>query len=209
MEIMVLAFFGLGLIFNMFGAIWLLVLATGLALITGYITLASYMVGNIVVIGVVVSFLYCIRRLADAFVAQSVSEGGRISNTLKYAFSMSEQGIKRAGIALNAFVDFTLLLLGLPLLLTLTALSWVDVRSWFATAFFGFDIGDITISLSSILLAIGVFVIGLLLTRLITGWLDRRILSATNLDAGVRILQQRLHAAGLPHGELASTGTQA
>ena len=166
--------------------IWLLIIATGLALITGYLTLATYLMANIVVIGAVLSFLYCIRRLADAFVAQSISEGSRISNTLKHTFSMSEQGIKRAGIALNAFVDLTLLLLGLPLLLTLTALSWVDVRSWFSTAFFGFDIGDITISLSSILLAIGVFAIGLLLTRLITGWLDRRILSATNLDAGVR-----------------------
>ena len=166
--------------------IWLLVIATGLALITGYITLASYILGNIVVIGVVVSFLYCIRRLADAFVAQSISDGSRISNTLKHAFSMSEQGIKRSGIALNAIVDFTLLLLGLPLLLSLTALSWVDVRGWFSTAFFGFDIGDITISLSSILLAIGVFIIGLVLTRFITGWLDRRILSATDMDAGVR-----------------------
>ncbi|MEM7635150.1 MAG: mechanosensitive ion channel domain-containing protein, partial [Pseudomonadota bacterium] len=166
--------------------IWLLVIATGLALIAGYITLATYIAANIVVIGVVVSFLYCIRRLADAFVAQSISEGSRISDTLKNAFSMSEQGIKRSGIALNAIVDFTLLLLGLPLLLSLTALSWVDVRGWFSTAFFGFNIGDITISLSSIFLAIAVFVIGLVLTRFVTGWLDRRILSATEMDAGVR-----------------------
>ena len=132
------------------------------------------------------SFLYCMRRLADAFVAQSISEHSRISNTLKQTFFMSERGIKRAGIALNAFVDLTLLLFGLPLLLTLSALSWVDLRSWFSTAFFGFEIGNITISLSSILLAVGVFAIGLVLTRLITGWLDRRILSATNLDAGLR-----------------------
>ncbi len=166
--------------------IWLLVIATGVALIAGYLTLATYIVANIVIISIVVSFLYCVRRLADAFVAQSISEGSRISNTLKHAFSMSEQGIKRSGIALNAIVDLTLLLLGLPLLLTLTALSWVDVRSWFSTAFFGFDIGDITISLSSILLAITVFVVGLTLTRFVTGWLDRRILSATELDAGVR-----------------------
>ncbi len=166
--------------------LWLLVIATGLALITGYLTLATYLVADVVVVGTMVSFLYCVRRLADAFVAQSISENSRISNTLKQTFSMSERGIKRAGIALNAFVDLTLLLFGLPLLLTLSALSWVDLRSWFSTAFFGFDIGNITISLSSILLAVGVFAIGLMLTRLITGWLDRRILSATNLDAGVR-----------------------
>lgn len=166
--------------------VWLLVFATGVALITGYLTLATYIVANIVVIGTVVSFLYCVRRLADAFVTQSISDGSRISKTLKHAFSMSERGIKRSGIALNAIVDLSLLLLGLPLLLMLTALSWVDVRSWLSTAFFGFNIGDITISLSSILLAISVFVVGLLLTRFVTGWLDRRILSATDLDAGVR-----------------------
>ncbi|MGI9511258.1 MAG: DUF3772 domain-containing protein [Anderseniella sp.] len=166
--------------------LWLLVIGTGLALITGYLTLATYLVADVVVIGTLVSFLYCVRRLADAFVAQSISEHSRISNMLKQTFFMSERGIKRAGIALNAFVDLTLLLFGLPLLLTLSALSWVDVRSWFSTAFFGFEIGNITISLSSILLAVGVFAIGLVLTRLITGWLDRRILSATNLDAGLR-----------------------
>ena len=166
--------------------VWLMLLATGVALITGYLTLATYIMANIVVIGTVVSFLYCVRRFADAFVTQSISDGSRISKTLKHAFSMSERGIKRSGIALNAIVDLSLLLLGLPLLLMLTALSWVDVRSWFSTAFFGFSIGDITISLSSILLAISVFVVGLALTRFVTGWLDRRILSATDLDAGVR-----------------------
>ena len=82
--------------------IWLLVIATALALVAGYLTLATYMIANVVVVGTVVSFLYCIRRLADAFVAQSISEGSRISNTLKQTFSMSDRGIKRAGIALNA-----------------------------------------------------------------------------------------------------------
>ncbi len=166
--------------------VWLMVIATGVALITGYLTLASYIMANIVVIGTVVSFLYCVRQFADAFVTQSISDGSRISKTLKHAFSMSERGIKRSGIALNAIVDLSLLLLGLPLLLMLTALSWVDVRSWLSTAFFGFTVGDITISLSAILLAVGVFVVGLALTRFVTGWLDRRILSATDLDAGVR-----------------------
>ncbi len=166
--------------------VWLLVIATGVSLVAGYLTLANYIIANIVVVSTVVSFLYCVRRLADAFVAQSISEGSRISDMLKNTFSMSEQGIKRSGIALNAIVDFTLLLLGMPMVLTLTALSWVDLRSWFSTAFYGFSVGDITISLSSILLAIVVFVLGLILTRFITGWLDRRILSATELDAGLR-----------------------
>jgi potassium efflux system protein len=165
---------------------WLLVIAAAIALVMGYISLAGYIVQNMYIIAPVVALLYCIRRLSDAFVAQSLRPKSRIAKMMKSAFSMSEKGINRAGIALNAGVDMMLVLLGLPLVLGLTSLTWVDVRSWLMTAFFGFKVGDITISLSSILLAIVVFAIGLVLTRLVTGWLDRRILTPTDMDAGVR-----------------------
>ncbi len=165
---------------------WLLVIAAAAALVMGYISLGGYIVQNMYIIAPVVALLYSIRRLSDAFVAQSLRPKSRIAKMLKSAFSMSEKGINRAGIALNAGVDMMLVLLGLPLVLGLTSLTWVDVRSWLMTAFFGFKVGDITISLSSILLAIVVFAIGLVLTRLVTGWLDRRILTPTDMDAGVR-----------------------
>ena len=165
---------------------WLLVLASMIALVLGYVTFGLYLTSNLFVIAPAVALLYCIRRLSDAFVAQSLKPKSRIAKTLKSAFSMSERGINRAGIALNASVDMALLLLGLPLILGLTSLTWVDVRSWLTTAFFGFKIGDITISLSSILLAVVVFGVGLVLTRMVTGWLDRRILTPTDMDAGVR-----------------------
>jgi small-conductance mechanosensitive channel len=166
--------------------VWLVLIASVAALLAGYMTLSVYLVSNIVIIGVVVSFLYCVRQMADAFVAQSVLPGSRIARTLKTAFSMSERSIQHAGIALNAGVDLTLLLLGLPLLLALSALTWVDVRSWISTAFFGFKVGDITISLSAILLALAVFAVGLVITRFVTSWLDRRILAPTDMDTGVR-----------------------
>ena len=165
---------------------WLLVIGAFAALLFGYIALGSYLSTNLYVVATVVALLYCIRCLSDAFVAQGLKPRSRISKMLKSAFSMSDKGINRASIALNAGVDMSLLLLGLPLVLGLTSLTWVDIRSWLTTAFFGFKIGDITISLSSILLAIVVFAIGLGLTRFVTGWLDRRILTPTDMDAGVR-----------------------
>ena len=166
--------------------VWLLLLVSIVAMVVGYQTFALYLVSNIFTVGVTVSFLYCLRRLADAFVSQSVSPNSRVSKMLKSAFSMSQRSIQRFGIALNAGVDISILLLGLPILLAVSPLTWVDIRGWISTAFFGFKIGDITISLSAILLAIGVFLCGLLLTRYITSWLDRRILAPTEMDAGVR-----------------------
>ncbi len=166
--------------------VWLMLICAVVALLLGYITLGVYITTSLFVIAPVVTLLYCIRRLSDAFVAQSLKPKSRISRALKSAFSMSDKGINRAAIALNAGVDLSLLLLGLPLVLALTSLTWVDVRSWLTSAFFGFQVGDITISLSSILLAVVVFAIGLGLTRFVTGWLDRRILTPTDMDAGVR-----------------------
>ena len=166
--------------------VWLLLAVALVALLLGYVTLGVYLTTSLFVIAPVVTLLYSIRQLSDAFVAQSLKPKSRISRALKSAFSMSDKGINRAAIALNAGVDISLLLLGLPLVLALTSLTWVDVRSWLMTAFFGFKVGDITISLSSILLAVVVFAVGLGLTRFVTGWLDRRILTPTEMDAGVR-----------------------
>ncbi len=54
------------------------------------------------------------------------------------------------------------------------------------SAFFGFQVGGVTISLSSIVLGIGVLAIGVIITRAIQRWLDQTYLPATDLDAGLR-----------------------
>ena len=53
-------------------------------------------------------------------------------------------------------------------------------------AFFGFRIGDVTISLSSIALAVFLFAVALAITRALQHWLDQRFLPSTQLDTGLR-----------------------
>ena len=52
--------------------------------------------------------------------------------------------------------------------------------------FFGFNVGDVTISLSSILFAALLFAAAFAVTRMIQRWLDNTFLPATDLDAGLR-----------------------
>ncbi len=54
------------------------------------------------------------------------------------------------------------------------------------SAFFGFKVGDVTISLSTIVLAIGLLLLGMAVTRAIQRWLEQTYLPATDLDAGLR-----------------------
>jgi small-conductance mechanosensitive channel len=53
--------------------------------------------------------------------------------------------------------------------------------------FYGVTIGTITITFSAILAAIAIFVIGVVVTRVVQAWLDRRLLPTTNLDPGLRM----------------------
>jgi small-conductance mechanosensitive channel len=52
--------------------------------------------------------------------------------------------------------------------------------------FFGVQVGGITISLAAILVAAGIFVVGLLATRGAQRWLDDRFLPSTRMDVGLR-----------------------
>ena len=52
-------------------------------------------------------------------------------------------------------------------------------------AYFGFAVGGVTLSLSSLIAAAAVFVVVVLATRLIQKWLSSRLLPQTRLDAGV------------------------
>jgi potassium-dependent mechanosensitive channel len=53
-------------------------------------------------------------------------------------------------------------------------------------AFFGFKVGEVTISLATVVIALLIFGLGFAVTRVVQGWLDTTFLPATDLDAGLR-----------------------
>ena len=63
----------------------------------------------------------------------------------------------------------------------------VQSQDWFSSlraAYFGFAVGGVTLSLSSMLAAVALFGVALFVTRLIQGWLSERLLPETRLDPG-------------------------
>ena len=61
-----------------------------------------------------------------------------------------------------------------------------DMLANVRSAFFGFKIGDVTVSLSSLVLALSFFVAALFATRTVQRWLERKFLPHTHLDTGLR-----------------------
>jgi small-conductance mechanosensitive channel len=60
-----------------------------------------------------------------------------------------------------------------------------DLASTLRAAYFGLKVGGVTLSLSSLIAAAVVFVVGVVATRAIQNWLGGRYLPRTRLDAGV------------------------
>ena len=60
-----------------------------------------------------------------------------------------------------------------------------DILATARAAYFGFTIGGLTISISSLIAAVVMFMVGLVATRAVQNWLSERYLPRTRLDAGV------------------------
>ena len=168
------------------GVVWIISAASMIALLIGYISLASFLSEQVISTGTVLVSVYLLHSLADEALTSGFERGQVLGNFLRRTFSMSDRAIERLGITLSTVVDILLALIALPLIVLQWTVTWIDLKSWLSIAFFGFRIGDVTISPSNILLAIVVLLVGLVLTRLIVQWLDTRLLRRTRFDRGIR-----------------------
>jgi small-conductance mechanosensitive channel len=165
---------------------WLLLGIAALALIFGYIALGNFIAGQIFNTSVVFAVLFMLHHLADAAVNAAIDPLSRFGRALRRLSGFGERGIERIGLLFRTCVDIILVLAGLPLLFLQWTVTWVDFGSFVNSALFGFKVGNITVSLGSVLLAVGILIAGWALTRIVIRWLDRRILAETRIDKGVQ-----------------------
>ena len=166
--------------------IWLLLAVSFFGLVFGYLALAYFVVGKILdtVLGLVL--LVLIHHLVDAIADTLQNPASNLGQKLRRVTSMSEHGISRLSLGLKTLSDVVLVVLGIPWFLALWTVTWVDFRSLFNNAMVGFHIGNVNISPVNIGSLLVILMLGVLLTRFVTRWLDRRILTQTRLNKGVQ-----------------------
>src|SRR5262249_52676824 len=94
---------------------------------------------------------------------------------------------RRQTLARLTELALTLLLLTLavPFILLQWGFSGADIRDWFQSIFFGFEVGQFRISLAKIVLGIVLFIALVLVTRLFQRWLKDVMLTPARMDAGI------------------------
>jgi potassium-dependent mechanosensitive channel len=164
------------------GAIALIVLAA----LGGFVALASFLVEQNVWLVLVAVMLALAVLLVDAGAHHTLQDTGRVSRALQSNIGLRQKSIAQVGLLGAGFAKLALYFTAGLLVLAPWGVESGDILSSLRAAFFGFKVGDVTVSLSSIIVAAILFSLGLLATKTMQGWLEEKFLPATDLDLGLR-----------------------
>ncbi len=167
-------------------ATWPVMLAIVTAVLIGYITFASFLVDQLVFVGVTLCVLFMSMTLVDEGIGAVVAPTSSFGNRLRATLGLSQNGFVLLGAVMSGLLRLAIYALAILLVVAPWGLQSSDVSFDVAAAFFGFRLGDITISPASILVAIAIFVVLSGLARSALGWLDKSLLPHTGLDVGLR-----------------------
>jgi len=167
-------------------AAWLGLIAAALAILVGYLALASFVTRELVWIAVVLSGLFLLIRLADDLFPALLGPTARAGRAVQTAIGISAAALKQIAILLSGFTRAALLLFGWTLIIAPFGASATDVFGRVTSDDLVIHVGQTTISPGTIVGGVLILLAGLLITRGVRGWLESRYLPETAIDIGVR-----------------------
>jgi len=165
---------------------WIVVAIVIGSVLGGYVALASFMVDQAVWISILVALLILLIALADEFISNTFRTQSRVSTMLQANTGLRRRSLEQIGVLVSGAARLAIIIMAVLLALAPWGIESTDLVGSLRAVFFGFSVGDVTISLSSILIAALLFTVGFTVTRVIQRWLDNTFLPATELDAGLR-----------------------
>ncbi|MBS1270574.1 MAG: Mechanosensitive channel MscK [Gammaproteobacteria bacterium] len=162
-----------------------LVLSLVAALI-GYVNLGLFLCQRIVWSLLLIAFAYAFRALIATTCNQAVQEDSDVGALLRKKMGYSGTGAMQLMFWAMLVVDLVLVVSAIILLLLIWGVRAADIQSTGAKLLYGVNIGNFTLSLVDIGVALGIFVILFVGVRLLQGFLSNRVLARTVPDVGVR-----------------------
>ncbi|MFL5091520.1 MAG: DUF3772 domain-containing protein [Xanthobacteraceae bacterium] len=168
-------------------AAWLVVAAILVSLALGYIGFAAFLAGRLLTVLAVLAALTICLVFTDALFTEVITGDTPRGRAIAATFGIGPRGVELIGTILSALVRIVLVLIAIMPILGRSGMFTGDVFGAVQGAMFGFHIGDITISLTAILGAFAVLLIGVLATRATQRWLQTRFLPRTGLEPSLQL----------------------
>ena len=165
---------------------WILVAALAVSLLAGYIAFASFLVDQIGWLVSLAGLLYLALAACDRLIGGPLHDGSRVSTTLQANLGVRRKSLQQLGVLGSGLMRVVLVLVATMLALAPWGIESADFTGSLRAAFFGFKVGDVTISLSTTILAVLSFAGVIVATRIVQRWLTKSFLPTTELDDGLQ-----------------------
>lgn len=164
----------------------ILVLAIPLSAAFGYVALSRMLAMQFVLTAGLYVGVMLLRELIGELLEHVLAPQAALAVRLRHGLGLTEEGCEMLRFWLAEILGGLIILLGIIALLRLWGAGAEEISNWLYAAFFGFKIGNITLSLADILTAGLLFSVLLMFTRLLQRALEQRIFPRTRLDLGLR-----------------------
>ena len=164
--------------------VWALVALILGAALAGYIAFATFLVNQTIFVAALAAALYLVDVIVQEGAAELLRPEAAVGRAMMLMIGLRRDALEQIVVLVQGFARLAILVAGVLLVLSPWSVSQ-DLASTLRAAYFGLKVGGITLSLSSLILAAAIFVVGMLATRAAQNWLGSRYLPRTRLDAGV------------------------
>lgn len=165
---------------------WIAAIAGVVAAVAGYVALSRFIANQMLWAGLNLATLYILLILIDEVFGATFRRETAVGSSLNRSMGFARETVEQVGVVLSGVSRLALIAVVALLVLLPLGFSSEDLLADARAAFFGFKIGGLTFSPSAILGAIGIFVLAVVITKGIQGWLEARFLPRTRLDAGLK-----------------------
>ncbi|HEY4030288.1 MAG TPA: DUF3772 domain-containing protein, partial [Caulobacteraceae bacterium] len=167
-------------------AAWLALGVALAAVVGGYLALSTFVMSEVIWIAIVLASLFLLTQFVDDLSQALFSPEGLLGRLFQTAIGLSENALDQIGVLLSGLLRLALLLFGWMAIVAPFGASVREMLSRVTSTQMVLKLGQLSISPGLILGAVAVFALGLLVTRLIRGWLEDTYLPKTRIDLGVR-----------------------
>ncbi len=165
---------------------WALLVVLVGALLTGFVAFAAFLVLQIAAVATICVALALLLGLTNDGVVALFESKRPVGRMLIHSLGVRRDSLDIVAIVLAGLIRVALISIAILLALAPWRIESGDLLTTLQAAFFGFSIGDVTISPSSIAIAVVLFLVAVAITHAIQRWLEGTLLPRTRLDSGLQ-----------------------
>ncbi|HEX3496689.1 MAG TPA: DUF3772 domain-containing protein [Methylocella sp.] len=167
-------------------ASWVVTFAISVSVLIGYAAFGSFLLDQFFWVCVIACVLFMLIVLVEEAISAGLAPTTRLGHRLITSIGFNRNSLELTGVLFAGLIRLVLFVVAAGLVLVPWGLQRSDVPIDFGAAFFGFKVGDVTISPFSIFIAVGLFVLVLGVFHAVLRWVDSKLFPHLNFDLGLR-----------------------